>query len=385
MSPSPKQLPLRRQTGESIRSLKAFPQCRTEGLPPPKKRALIIAIKDYGPGFKGGAKLRWVHDDAREMRDLLRDSLGFRPEDIIVMMDLPEITKELQPTHANIMKQLELFMKGQNAGDTFFLMYAGHCSQQENLDGTERAGQDQYLIPMDDSPNDPKKILDNTLYDLLVKPLLPKSKLIAVMDTCHSATLLDLPHDRCNRISRWTSSIRRSIRSVLERVPWLLPEDGPSVASSIGPVGQAIRRSGSTLSQLATPVKCTVKFCSGLCRRSFQGPDKPLAVNMYFGMQGSTRGPRRPKHGQSVSQAFITALKKDPNPVLKDLMRSINANVKTAERERKQALREQKKLDCSRKRRGVSVVPAETHSTFKPIEAQLSSLQPLYMSTRLPL
>ncbi|KAF8879358.1 peptidase C14, caspase domain-containing protein [Infundibulicybe gibba] len=269
----------------------------------PKRRGLIISIKNYKPEV--GTPLRWVHDDANEMRELLcGSSLGFQLDDVTVMIDLPGVADHLQPTCSNITRQLELFLKEQRPGDIFFFMYVGHAFHQLNYDGTEEDHQDEYLISLDGG-----KILDDILYSFLVKPLLPGSKLIAVMDTCHSGTLLDLPHHRCNRVSNWTSSARRTIRSGLERLPsWLFRGDGPAVPPTISSHGEAIRLFGLPLPRWATSVKHPVKFCSGFCRRRpLRETEEPFAL-CFSACKDPQKTYEGPYEGQSMSRAFVRTL-----------------------------------------------------------------------------
>jgi len=46
--------------------------------------------------------------------------------------------------------------------------------------------------------SDIQRIVNNELNDILVKPLPIDTFLLAVFDTCHSGTMLDLPHHHCN-------------------------------------------------------------------------------------------------------------------------------------------------------------------------------------------
>ncbi|KAJ6526923.1 hypothetical protein DFH09DRAFT_1371484 [Mycena vulgaris] len=56
---------------------------------------------------------------------------------------------------------------------------------------------DECLVPLD---GEKMMIVDNELHACLVRPLADGVHLVAVLDTCHSGSLLDLPHYRCNRV-----------------------------------------------------------------------------------------------------------------------------------------------------------------------------------------
>ncbi|KAJ7814600.1 hypothetical protein B0H14DRAFT_1417398 [Mycena olivaceomarginata] len=67
---------------------------------------------------------------------------------------------------------------------------------------------DECLIPSD---GEDMKITDNELRDRLVRPLPSGSHLVAVLDTSHAGSLLDLKHFRCNRVYvPWTQKRTRS-------------------------------------------------------------------------------------------------------------------------------------------------------------------------------
>jgi hypothetical protein len=48
--------------------------------------------------------------------------------------------------------------------------------------------------------SDEKNIIDNELKNILVDPLPVGCTLLAILDTCHSGTMLDLPHYHCNNV-----------------------------------------------------------------------------------------------------------------------------------------------------------------------------------------
>jgi len=76
-------------------------------------------------------------------------------------------------------------------GDRFFFYFAGHGDQVKDEDGDEPDGLDQTILPVDHAKNG--QIVDDKIYELIVKNLPFNSFLTAVVDSCHSGTILDLP------------------------------------------------------------------------------------------------------------------------------------------------------------------------------------------------
>ncbi|KAJ6612338.1 caspase domain-containing protein [Mycena sp. CBHHK59/15] len=168
----------------------------------PRRRALLIGIRSGTTRIQRSntsqtdistETLLGPHDDVNSLKKLLSD---FGYEDPVVLMDDPDMGPSLQPTYANIMRELSRFLAGQKPGDKFFFGYAGHSSQKKNLDGTEKDGLDEFIIPSDASDfkngDYSRVILDDVLKEKLVVPLLAGSQLVAVLDTCHSATLFGI-------------------------------------------------------------------------------------------------------------------------------------------------------------------------------------------------
>ncbi|KAL2902111.1 Metacaspase-1, partial [Bienertia sinuspersici] len=95
------------------------------------------------------------------------------------------------PTRDNIRMAMAWLVAGCRAGDSLVFHYSGHGSQQRNLNGDEVDGYDETLCPLDFQTRG--MIVDDEINDTLVKPLLPGVKLHAIIDACHSGTMLDLP------------------------------------------------------------------------------------------------------------------------------------------------------------------------------------------------
>lgn len=69
--------------------------------------------------------------------------------------------------------------------------YSGHGSQQRSYSGDEVDGFDETLCPLDFETQG--MIVDDEINAAIVKPLPRGVKLHAIIDACHSGTVLDLP------------------------------------------------------------------------------------------------------------------------------------------------------------------------------------------------
>ncbi|KAK0473660.1 peptidase C14, caspase domain-containing protein [Armillaria luteobubalina] len=158
----------------------------------PKRKALIVGVK--GSSVSGLLELRCPHRDAREIKDLL---IGvYHYTDVIMLLDDGDPSHDTtQPTYKNLMEHIENLTQGIQPGDRLFFYFSGHAAQLKNLSGGEEDGMDEVLY----SSSGPC-IRDNTLREHLVNKLPEGCHLTAVLDACHSGTLLDLTHHRCNRV-----------------------------------------------------------------------------------------------------------------------------------------------------------------------------------------
>ncbi|KAH9979131.1 caspase domain-containing protein [Russula compacta] len=163
-----------------------------------QRRALLIGIAYHG-------ELLNTHQDVDRYRDVLIATYGYRPEDITVLKDDPAFADHLQPTRENILREMRSLVAGAAAGDRFTFLFSGHSNQQPSSDLNKEDFLDDYLITIDD-----EVIIDNELNDVLVKPLPTGCSLFALLDACHSGTLLDLPHYYCNSVYvPWCSKGKR--------------------------------------------------------------------------------------------------------------------------------------------------------------------------------
>jgi hypothetical protein len=160
-----------------------------------KRRALLIGITYTNP-WNTWSQLDGPHGDVDQYQDLLLNTYGYRPEDIVVLKDLPEFPEQFKPTQVNMLRELKALVSDAKAGDKFTFFYSGHSDQEEaKRDLEEEDGMDEMLITSDE-----KHIIDDELKVILVNDLPVGCTLLAILDTCHSGTLLDLPHYHCNGI-----------------------------------------------------------------------------------------------------------------------------------------------------------------------------------------
>ncbi|KAA8539732.1 hypothetical protein F0562_026424 [Nyssa sinensis] len=95
------------------------------------------------------------------------------------------------PTKQNMRMALYWLVQGCQPGDSLLFHYSGHGSQQRNYTGDEVDGYDETLCPLDFETQG--MIVDDEINATIVKPLPRGVKLHAIVDACHSGTVLDLP------------------------------------------------------------------------------------------------------------------------------------------------------------------------------------------------
>ncbi|KAG6742649.1 hypothetical protein POTOM_053571 [Populus tomentosa] len=112
-----------------------------------------------------------------------------------------ETEPELIPTKKNILKSLEWLVKGCQAGDSLVFYFSGHGISQPDFEGDERDGFAENICPVDFMTEG--MIVDNDINSTIVWPLKKGVTLHAIVDACHSGTVLDLEHVYNRQENKW--------------------------------------------------------------------------------------------------------------------------------------------------------------------------------------
>ncbi|TQD78068.1 hypothetical protein C1H46_036381 [Malus baccata] len=151
-----------------------------------RKRAVLCGISYRGRSYK----LKGTVNDVQCMRYFLVDRLGF-PNDSILMLTEYETDPFKIPTKQNIRLALQWLVQGCQSGDSLVFHFSGHGSRQHDYKMDEIDGYDETLCPVDYETQG--MLLDDEINATIVRPLLHGAKLHAIIDACHSGTVLDLP------------------------------------------------------------------------------------------------------------------------------------------------------------------------------------------------
>jgi len=151
------------------------------------RKALLVGI-NYLAHQKG--RLRGCINDVVNMKNLLT-RYGFTGPNVKVMTDDLQ-DRNMMPTKQNMMRELRALVASARPGDSLFFHFSGHGSQVVDTNGDEDDGLDETILPCD--YNTAGQIIDDDLYDILVKGLPVGARLTALMDCCHSGTGMDLPY-----------------------------------------------------------------------------------------------------------------------------------------------------------------------------------------------
>ncbi|KAK0243771.1 peptidase C14, caspase domain-containing protein [Armillaria nabsnona] len=285
---------------------------RTETRPVARKALLIgisYTLEEYR--LKPEDQVEDAITDVGQMYDTLIGPLHFKNEDITVLTDGSGTPRHLWPTKANIERAISAFVGGTSSGDICFLFYAGHGHQIYNPSSQEKDKHDEHIVPCDAvDPNgdfiEGKMIIDDLLKNILVMPLAAQdARLTAVFDCCHSGTILDLSHYRCNDITAWKRTVFSKTSANLSMiVPCTLNSFAPGVASNWDP---------------------RLKDCEGFCLLpKRRGSGYVVCISACLDEELAWGG----KKGGSLTRALISELRRDLHPTLKDLNMLIGARVK---------------------------------------------------------
>jgi len=135
------------------------------------------------------AQLSGCHDDVNNMKNYLISTQGFREDELLILMDDGH---HPAPTRENMISAFRRITEYSQPGDVVFVHYSGHGGQVVNTTGDEESGYDSSLVPVD--YQSAGQIIDDEILDILVKPMKAGVHVTAVMDSCHSGTVFDLPY-----------------------------------------------------------------------------------------------------------------------------------------------------------------------------------------------
>jgi hypothetical protein len=148
------------------------------------KRALLIGINYiHSPD---NVKLPGCIDDALSMKQMLIQHLGYKEENIILLIDTDANN---MPTGMNIYKKLQQIIMESESIDEFFFHYSGHGSQFTDTNNDEIDGKDEFIIPCD-------YVTIGVITDDLLRFMINQitCRTLMLFDCCHSGSIVDLPY-----------------------------------------------------------------------------------------------------------------------------------------------------------------------------------------------
>ncbi|KAK0213427.1 caspase domain-containing protein [Desarmillaria ectypa] len=153
----------------------------------PRRKALCIGINYFGQP----CQLRGCINDAWKFREFLICYCGYKAWDIAMLTDDSPDPRQ-HATRKNIIDAMNWLANDAQPGDTLFFFYAGSGVQVCTEDGNRVDGYDIAILPVD--YNQHGYILDQEIYQIIVKPLPPGCRLTALLPCCYSEAALDLPY-----------------------------------------------------------------------------------------------------------------------------------------------------------------------------------------------
>jgi hypothetical protein len=138
--------------------------------------------------------INYYKDPLNRLNGCINDMLDYEkrlldygvPSANIVRISDEPTRKDIYPSKANIMAELDKLQAKVKPGDTVFISYSGHGTNTRDTSKNEVDGKAEATYTADG-----KLITDDEFYSRVLA--LPKgAKALVVMDCCHSASMLDL-------------------------------------------------------------------------------------------------------------------------------------------------------------------------------------------------
>ncbi|KAM5367602.1 hypothetical protein ACJZ2D_009970 [Fusarium nematophilum] len=273
-----------------------------------RRKALLIGINYFGQD----GELRGCINDVHNVSAFLVERYGYKRQDMVILTD-DQSNPVMQPTRENIIRAMGWLVSNAQPNDALFLHYSGHGGQVEDEDGDEDDGYDECIYPVDFQ--NAGHILDDEIHHYVVKPLQQGVRLTAIFDSCHSATVMDLPYVY-------------STKGVLKE-----PNLAKEAASGLFDAFSAYAR--GDLAGAAGSV-------FGLAKTAFTGDDayektketrtSPADVIMWSGSKDDQTSADATINAQAtgaMSWAFISAIKANPQQSYVELLNSVRDILET--------------------------------------------------------
>nr|QYA18771.1 metacaspase [Clandestinovirus] len=176
------------------------------------------------------ARLHGCVNDALNVVDYLVKNCQVAPGRIRILVDEVDLAKwkaihqDLQvfgdPTKANIFSGIDWMVSCSNMGTgdkpvNLFFYYSGHGSYLRDLDGDETDLYDETILPCDFTTGG--EIIDDELRNRLTTKIGPNSRLVGVLDCCHSGSSFDLP---VQYLDQSINNTQRLLTSINTKVPF---------------------------------------------------------------------------------------------------------------------------------------------------------------------
>ncbi|KAA1467452.1 peptidase C14 [Dentipellis sp. KUC8613] len=273
-----------------------------------KKKALCIGINYFGTD----AELKGCINDARNIERFICANFGYRRDDIVVLTDDQQDPMS-RPTKDNILRAMQWLVRDAHPNDSLFFHYSGHGGQTKDLDGDEADGFDEVIYPLDFQNNG--HITDDTMHDLMVKPLPPGCRLTAIYDSCHSGSALDLPY---------IYSTEGKIKE-----PNLAAEAGQGLLSAVSSYARGDM--GGVFSSVSGLLKSATGNGAKANARARQTRTSPADVISFSGCKDSQTSADAVEAGSAtgaMSFAFMTALSSNSRQSYQQLLQGLRGILK---------------------------------------------------------